>query len=69
MHEAINKETNKEGEEFQIGNNDKKIEILGEHLFYVPIIEVGTNQHPKPRDIQSINQARDAIMGTKERKG
>ena len=41
---------------------------MGEHLFCVPIIEVETNQHPKPCDIQSTNQARDAIMGTKEKK-
>ena len=40
----------------------------------MPIIEVGTSQHPKPRELlpkprelHVINQARDAEMGTKEK--
>ena len=74
MHMELMKETNKEGEVIQIGINDKKSNILGEQLFCVPIIEVGTNQHPKPRELlpkprelHLINQARDAETGTMEK--
>uniref|UniRef100_A0A7N2LRC3 DUF4283 domain-containing protein n=1 Tax=Quercus lobata TaxID=97700 RepID=A0A7N2LRC3_QUELO len=67
--EAIGKETNKEGEAIQKGINDKKFKILGEQLFCVPIIKVGTSQHPKPREIHPMNQARDALTRTKEKKG
>lgn len=68
LHEAISKVTNKEGEVIQKGINDKKSEILGEPLFCVPIIEVGTSIHPKPCETHPMNQARDALTGTKERK-
>ena len=67
-HEALIKETNKEGAKIQRGNNYKKTEILGEHLFCVQIIEVRNSQCPKPCDMQPINQARDAVTGTKEKK-
>ena len=70
----LSKETNKEGEVIQIGINDRKSEILGEKLFCVPIIEVGTSQNPKPRELLPkphelylINQARDAETGTMEK--
>ena len=70
----LSKEKNKEGEVIQMGINDKKCEILGEQLFCVPIIEAETSQHPKPRDLQPkphelhlMNQARDAVTGTKEK--
>lgn len=67
-HEAISKETNKERVAIQNGVNDKKAEILGQQLFCVPIIEVGTTQHLKPRELHTTNRARDASTGTKEKK-